>query len=172
MTSASTIIVPPDPAGNVLRDGHIAVDPSRGGGVPAGERIQGRPQHPALHRPYAPFTKIRVELIPRIAHGREAVTEMLRATGLDDRFRRAVARADHQIVLVEIELFDGGGEERQAVAIEALRCPARAEARTCGAASARWPATRCPAHETASAGRPPDTPRRAARAPSRRHASR
>ena len=45
---------------------------------------------------------------------------MLRATGLDDRFRRAVARADHQIVLVEIELFDGGGEERQAVAIEAL----------------------------------------------------
>ena len=49
---------------------------------------------------------------------------MPRATGLDDRFRRAVARADDQIVLIEIELLDGGREQRQAVAIEAAGCPA------------------------------------------------
>jgi hypothetical protein len=42
------------------------------------------------------------------------------ATRFDDGFCRAVARADHQIVLVEIELLDGGGKERQAVAIEAV----------------------------------------------------
>ena len=41
-----TIIVPPDPAGNVLRDGHIAVHPPCGGRVPAGERAEDRAQQP------------------------------------------------------------------------------------------------------------------------------
>jgi hypothetical protein len=43
------------------------------------------------------------------------------ATSFDDSFCGAMARADHQIVAIEIELFDGGGEQRQAMTVKPAR---------------------------------------------------
>jgi hypothetical protein len=42
-------------------------------------------------------------------------------SGHDHRLRRAVARAEDQVIAVEVELLDGGGEERQVVPIEPAR---------------------------------------------------
>ena len=113
------IIVPTDPAGNVLRDSHIPVYPAGRGGIPAGQRPEHGPQQPVGHRSHAPGAEIRVELVPRVTHRREAVAEVARPPGLHDRLRRAMAGADDQVVAVEVELLDRHGEERQAVAVEA-----------------------------------------------------
>ena len=103
----------------MLGDRHIAVDAPRRGGVPARQRLQNGPESAALRRPDPALAEIGVELIPGVSHGGEAVAEVPGAPGLDDGFRRAVARADHQIVVVEVELLDHCREQREAIAIVA-----------------------------------------------------
>src|SRR3954468_19097205 len=62
------------------------------------------------------WTEIRVELIPRIPHRREAVTEMA-CLGSDDRLGRAVAGADDQVVAIKIEPLNRRWEREQVVTI-------------------------------------------------------
>ena len=62
--------------------------------------------------------EIGVELIPGIPHRRVAVADMhgaARAESTD--FTAQWLRADHQIEAVEVEELDGGGEERQELAV-------------------------------------------------------
>ena len=47
-----------------------------------------------------------------------AVADMARLALRQDRLRRAVARADDQVVLVEVELLDRHREQRQVVPVE------------------------------------------------------
>jgi hypothetical protein len=114
------IIVPRDPGSNVLGNCDVTVYPARGGGVPPRQGAQRGTQQPVFHRTYASFAKVHVELVPGVAHRGEAVAEVLGLAGFDDRFCSAVARTDDEIVLIEIELFDDGRKERQAVAVKTL----------------------------------------------------
>ena len=94
-----TIIVPTDPAGNVLRDGDIVVDPAGRGGIPARQRVEHGLQGPVFQGPDPPFAEVRVELVPRIPHRRKAVTQVPRPACLDDGLRGTVAGADDEVVL-------------------------------------------------------------------------
>ena len=113
-----TIIVQRDPPRNILRDSEIAVHPALGGAVPTSQARQHRPQQRARHLADTVRAEIGVELIPGVAHGREAIAEMPRASGDHHRFRRAVTGADDEVVGIQVELLNGHGEKRQVLPIE------------------------------------------------------
>ena len=112
------IIVSADPACNVLRVRDKASHARGRGRIPARHpREHWTVDPPACKWAHPRRTEIGIELIPRVAHRRMAVTDVPRAAGRDHRFRRAVARADHQVIGIEIELLDCGREERQVATV-------------------------------------------------------
>src|SRR6185436_8661293 len=114
-----TIIVKRDPPRNILRDSEIAVYSAFRGAVPPRQSREHRSQQRVAKFTDAIRSEIRVELIPGVAHRGQAITEVARPPGHDDRFGRAVAGADDEVVAVEVELLDGDREERKVLAIEA-----------------------------------------------------
>ena len=59
--------------------------------------------------PDAFWTEVSVELIPGIAHRGKAIAEMPRSPWRDHRFGRAMAGADNEVHVVEVELLDDDG---------------------------------------------------------------
>src|SRR5437016_14043261 len=105
----------------MMSDSVIAVRAVRRIAIPS-----RHPRHHAAHRGTrhaadAFGAEVLVELVPRIPHRREAVAEVRHAAGAHDRFHRAVAHADDGVEAIEIELLDGGWEDRQILAVVAAR---------------------------------------------------
>jgi hypothetical protein len=48
-----------------------------------------------------------------------AIAKVARAPRADDGLDRRVARGDHEVGVVQVERFDGDGEEREVVPIQA-----------------------------------------------------
>src|SRR5713226_1638194 len=105
----------------MMRDSDIAVDAVRRVAIPPGHPRHDGPRKTSADPADALGAEVRVELVPRVAHGREAVTHVPGPGGPDHRFDAAMARADHQIECVEVELFDGGWKERKILAVEPRR---------------------------------------------------
>ena len=114
------IIVSADPPRNIMRDSDIAVRAAGRVAVPPCQPRHHRPHHATtqLAEPLRP--EVRVELVPRIAHRRQAVAQVARAPGTHDRLGAAMADADDKIEAIEGELLDGRREQRQVVAVVAL----------------------------------------------------
>src|SRR5262249_52183501 len=118
--SCLAIIVSAYSARNIMRDSDIAVNAIRSVAVPTRHPRHHRPHHRRGGAPDALRTEVRVELIPRIPHRREAVAHVPDAARVHDRFRAAMTDADDDVEAIEGELLDGGGEQREAMAIEPL----------------------------------------------------
>ena len=145
--------------------------PSRRPTGPAAART-GRSSRLAS-RPDLFRAEIRVELVPRVPHRRVAVADVDAPRPDDDRLRGAVAAADDEVVSVEVEQLDGGGKERQVVAVEPCRRAGSHwtnDARIRCALDAR--PTPSPGPAPACRAARPDRARRSPRAPSRRRACR
>ncbi len=112
------IIVPRDPARNVRGVGEKAIHARCGATIPTGQggHDRSRSGMPEPTQPRHP--EIRLELVPRVAHGGMAVADVHGPPGGHHGLRRTVARRNHHIHIVEVELFDGDGKQRQVVAIE------------------------------------------------------
>ncbi len=118
--SRLAIIVSADPARNIMRDSDIAVRAVGRVAIPSRQPRHHRPHQPRCRAgPSRSRAEVGVELIPGVAHRRQAIAEMGHAPGTHDRLRAAVADADHEIEAVEGELLDRRREERQVVAIAA-----------------------------------------------------
>src|SRR5213596_2204830 len=112
------IIVSADPARNILRIRKKAVDTPGRGGIPPGQPRQNGSEDPASNLADLGRTEIGLELIPGIAHRRVAIADMGGHNIPNHRLHRAVAAADHKIVTVEVEEFDGYEYEREVLTIK------------------------------------------------------
>jgi len=113
------IIVSGDPARNIMRNSDIAVYARCRVPVPSRERRHRRPHQPAPQPPDSVRPEVRIELIPRVADGRQAITKMARMTGTDNRLRATVAEADDRVEVIEVELLDSRGEQRKILPVVA-----------------------------------------------------
>src|SRR4029453_4247014 len=112
------IIVEGYSPGNILRDSEIAVHSPRRVAIPS--------RHPGQHRPKRGVAQLanpldaaaRAELLPGVAHRREAVAQVASPSGDDHRLRGAMARADNQVVVIEVELLDGERKKGKVLPIE------------------------------------------------------
>ena len=128
--SRLAIIVSSDPARNIMRIRHIAVDAPGRRGVPPRQ-----PRHASRMTALPPGrdarARIRIELIPGVPHRRVAVADVLRAPRRRDRFGRAWLRAHDEIEAIEIEPLDRERKQRQVSAVVPAARPgaaARADA--------------------------------------------
>ena len=105
-----------------MRIRHIAVHAASRVAVPPGHPGERRPEPFRARRTDNVRTEVRVELVPRVAHGGVAVADVPRAPRDNDGLRRAVARADDEIVTVEVELLDRRREQGQVLAVVPRGC--------------------------------------------------
>src|SRR5580765_3603432 len=104
--SRFAIIVSADPARNIMTYSDIAVRAVRSRAVPSGQARHHRPHDPTGDRAHPFRSEIGVELVPRVAHRRQAIADVLRAPWFDDRLDAAVADADDDVIVIEVELLD------------------------------------------------------------------
>jgi hypothetical protein len=113
------IIVSADSVGNISGVCKKTMNTAGGGGIPARETRHEPPKQPGAHAAYLSRSEIGIELIPAVSHGRVAVANMQRSAWYHHRFRRTVARADHQIEAIEVELLDRSWKRQQIRAVMA-----------------------------------------------------
>ena len=136
-------VVLADSGGDVPRDGDVLVHPPGRRRVPAGQAAEGPPVQAVAQPADALAPEVGVELVPGVPHGGEAVAQVVGASGRNDRLRDAVAGADDEVEVVEVELLDRHGKQTEVAPVVAPRPrqeldegaarPRRVEARRDGA---------------------------------------
>jgi hypothetical protein len=111
------IIVPRDPAGNVMRVREIAIDAVRRRAIPSGDRRQRQPREQIAGTAETLAAEVRVELVPRVSHRRVAVAEMPSSSGSHNRLRRAVAGRNDEVRVIQVEQLDRRRKQRKHLAV-------------------------------------------------------
>src|SRR5581483_1932443 len=106
-------VVLPDPLRYRGGDGGEEVDPAGAHRVPQAERRDDGSERGALPGGNA-LARLRVALkVPAEAHRRQAIADVAGLRAGHDVLRPRAAHAEHQIVLAQVEAFEGKGEEGQ-----------------------------------------------------------